>query len=87
MLTRYEDLRFPYEAGGMETLWYIDDDPDLEANILRARRLERFLAQPFDGTELWIGTLGEYASLGDTLRGCRAILAGEYDALPEDMLS
>lgn len=86
LLTRHADLRIGYERGGPETLWYIDDDPALHENLIRARRLERFLTQPLFGTEPWTGVVGEYVSLDETIRGCRAILNGEYDDVAEEAL-
>jgi F-type H+-transporting ATPase subunit beta len=84
LLQRYMDLHPVFESGGIETLWYIDDDPQVEQTILRARRLQRFLTQPFYGTEPWTGLLGQLVPLEETIRGCQAILHGEYDALPEE---
>lgn len=83
LMTRYDELRYPYDAGGPETLWYIDDDPNLEETLLRARRIDRFLTQPSFGLEPWTGTVGEYVSLADAIAGCQAILDGKYDDLEE----
>jgi F-type H+-transporting ATPase subunit beta len=84
LLHRYMDIHPVVEAGGVEALWYINDDPLLEQTIIRARRLQRFLTQPFYGAEPWTGLLGQLIPLEETLKGCQAILRGEYDALPED---
>jgi F-type H+-transporting ATPase subunit beta len=54
--------------------------------VSRARRLQRFLAQPFVVTEAFTGVAGKSVALADTLAGCRAILDGETDALPESAL-
>ena len=86
LLYRYADLHVGYEHGGMDTLWYIDDDPHLEETITRARQLHCFLTQPLYGAEPWTGTLGCYLSLEETVAGCRAILQGDTDNLPEDVL-
>jgi F-type H+-transporting ATPase subunit beta len=50
----------------------------------RARRLQRFLTQPFAVTQAFTGKPGRQVPLAETLRGCRAILDGAGDALPED---
>jgi F-type H+-transporting ATPase subunit beta len=84
LLQRYMDLHPVVEAGGIEALWYIDDDPQVLQTIGRARRLQRFLTQPFYGAEPWTGIIGQLVSLEETIRGCQAILNGDYDALPEE---
>ena len=53
----------------------------------RTRRLDVFLTQPFHGTEIWMGEPGETVSLADSLDGCRRILNGEFDEVPEAALS
>src|SRR6266516_1688118 len=50
----------------------------------RSRRVQRFFTQPFSSAEPWTGTLGQHVSLTETIRGCQAILAGQYDHLPEE---
>ena len=86
LLQRYADLRQPMEAYnmGIDALWYIQDDPNLGPEINRARRLDRFLTQNFYGAEPWTGVLGELVSVEETVAGCRAILDGTVDTLPED---
>lgn len=86
LFQRYADLRQPMEQYKMDanTLWYIEDDPALVSDINRARRLDRFLTQPFYGAEPWSGTLGQLVPLESTIDGCQAILAGTVDALPEE---
>lgn len=84
LMTRYGELRFPYDAGGPETLWYIDDDPNLEETLIRGRRIDRFLTQPLFGLEPWTGTIGQYVSLSDTVKGCEDILDGKYDEVDEE---
>jgi len=86
LLQRYADLRAPMDTYGMgiDALWYIQDDPHLAADITRARRLDRFLTQNFYGAEPWTGVIGELVSVEETLAGCRAILDGTVDTLPED---
>jgi F-type H+-transporting ATPase subunit beta len=46
--------------------------------------VQRFLTQPFYVAEPWTGTLGQHVPLVETMRGCQAILAGQYDHLPEE---
>ena len=84
MLRRYVDLHEAYERTGVDAFWYIEDDPNLRRDIARARRVQRFFTQPFSSAEPWTGTLGQHVSLTETMRGCQAILAGQYDHLPED---
>ncbi len=86
LLQRYSDLRAPMDTHnmGVDALWYIEDDPHLAEEINRARRLDRFLTQPFYGAEPWTGIIGELVSVADTVAGCQAILNGQYDKLPEE---
>ncbi len=51
--------------------------------VARARRIQRFLSQPFHVAEVFTGSPGKYVSLSDTLSGFKGILEGEYDHLPE----
>ena len=51
--------------------------------VSRARRIQRFLSQPFHVAETFTGTAGEYVKLEDTIKGFKGILAGEYDHLSE----
>jgi F-type H+-transporting ATPase subunit beta len=51
--------------------------------VLRARKIERFLSQPFHVAEVFTGSPGKYVSLKDTISGFKGILAGDYDHLPE----
>ena len=48
-----------------------------------ARKIQRFLSQPFHVAEVFTGSPGKYVALKDTIRGFKAIIAGEYDHLPE----
>ena len=52
-------------------------------SILRARKIERFLSQPFFVAEVFTGSPGKYVTLKDTIRGFKGILEGEYDHIPE----
>ncbi|MEE8482032.1 MAG: F0F1 ATP synthase subunit beta, partial [Acidiferrobacterales bacterium] len=56
---------------------------DDKVMVQRARKIQRFLSQPFFVAEVFTGTPGKYVSLKDTIRGFRAIVDGEYDHLPE----
>jgi F-type H+-transporting ATPase subunit beta len=51
--------------------------------VARARKIQRFLSQPFHVAETFTGSPGKYVSLKDTIRGFKAIVDGEYDHLPE----
>ena len=51
--------------------------------VARARKIERFLSQPFFVAEVFTGSPGKYVSLKDTIRGFKGILDGEYDHIPE----
>ncbi len=57
-------------------------DDDKQA-VTRARKIQRFLSQPFFVAEVFTGSPGKYVSLKDTLSAFKAILAGDHDALPE----
>jgi F-type H+-transporting ATPase subunit beta len=77
-LARYEDLKDIIAMLGLEQLTV--EDRDL---VNRARRLERFLTQPFFATEQFSGMKGKEVSLQDALDGCERILADEFKDLPE----
>jgi F-type H+-transporting ATPase subunit beta len=51
--------------------------------VARARKIQRFLSQPFHVAEVFTGTKGKYVSLKDTIRGFREIVDGKHDSLPE----
>jgi F-type H+-transporting ATPase subunit beta len=51
--------------------------------VARARKIERFLSQPFHVAEIFTGSPGKYVSLKDTISGFQGILEGQYDDLPE----
>jgi F-type H+-transporting ATPase subunit beta len=57
--------------------------PEDKLAVARARKIQRFLSQPFHVAETFTGTPGKYVSLKDTIRGFKAIVDGEYDHLPE----
>lgn len=78
LLARYEELQDVIAILGMEELSEEDRDA-----VLRARRIQRFLTQPFFVSEQFTGMPGRYVQLHDTLRGFRQILEGEHDDLSE----
>ncbi|MDE2273740.1 MAG: F0F1 ATP synthase subunit beta, partial [Gammaproteobacteria bacterium] len=51
--------------------------------VQRARKIQRFLSQPFHVAEVFTGSPGKYVPLKETIRGFKGIVAGEYDNLPE----
>lgn len=84
LLQRYRELHYQVEKYGLDSLFYLDQRQEDEVMVGRARRLHRFLTQPFFGTEPWTGMPGQYVKLEETLAGCQAILAGQVDAWPEE---
>ena len=77
-LQRYKELKDIIAILGMDEL--SDDD---KLTVSRARKLERFLSQPFFVAEVFTGASGKYVPLKETIAGFKAIVEGEYDALPE----
>jgi F-type H+-transporting ATPase subunit beta len=57
--------------------------PDDKQSVARARRIQRFLSQPFTVAEVFTGSPGKYVSLKETIRGFKMIVDGECDHLPE----
>ncbi|CAN5192938.1 F0F1 ATP synthase subunit beta [soil metagenome] len=78
VLQRYKDLQDIIAILGMEEL--SDDD---KQTVARARRIQRFLSQPFFVAEQFTGNSGQYVSLKDTIKGFQEILAGKHDDKPE----
>ncbi|MEJ2565459.1 MAG: F0F1 ATP synthase subunit beta [Gammaproteobacteria bacterium] len=78
VLQRYKELKDIIAILGMDEL--SEDDKQI---VSRARKIQRFLSQPFTVAEVFTGTPGKYVSLKDTISGFKAIVAGEYDHLPE----
>ena len=78
VLQRYKELKDIIAILGMDEL--SEDD---KMTVARARKIERFLSQPFHVAEVFTGSPGIYVSLKDTISGFKGILAGEYDHLPE----
>ncbi|MBT3347062.1 MAG: F0F1 ATP synthase subunit beta [Thiotrichales bacterium] len=77
-LQRYKELKDIIAILGMDEL--SEDD---KKTVSRARKIQRFLSQPFFVAEVFTGTPGKYVSLADTISGFKAIIDGEYDHLPE----
>ncbi|QOG35988.1 F0F1 ATP synthase subunit beta [Neisseria gonorrhoeae] len=77
-LQKYKELRDIIAILGMDEL----SDEDKLA-VMRARKIQRFLSQPFHVAEVFTGSPGKYVALRDTIAGFKAILNGEYDHLPE----
>jgi len=78
VLQRYKELKDIIAILGMDEL--SEEDKRV---VFRARKIQRFLSQPFSVAEVFTGTKGAYVSLKETIRGFKGILNGEYDHLPE----
>jgi len=78
VLQRYKDLQDVIAILGMEELSEED-----KATVARARKIQRFLTQPFFVSEIFTGRPGKYVTLVETIRGFKEILEGKHDALPE----
>jgi F-type H+-transporting ATPase subunit beta len=78
VLQRYKDLQDIIAILGMDEL-----GPDDKQTVYRARKIQRFLSQPFHVAEIFTGTKGEYVKTEDTVRGFKEILEGKYDDVPE----
>ncbi len=77
-LQRYKELRDIIAILGMDELSEED-----RLTVARARKIQRFLSQPYFVAEVFTGAKGRYVPLKDTIRAFKAIVAGEYDHLPE----
>ncbi len=77
-LQKYKELRDIIAILGMDEL-----SPDDKLAVARARKIQRFLSQPFHVAEVFTGSPGKYVSLKDTIRGFKMIVSGELDNLPE----
>jgi F-type H+-transporting ATPase subunit beta len=77
-LQRYKELRDIIAILGMDEL-----APEDKLAVSRARKIQRFLSQPFTVAQNFTGTPGKYVSLKDTIKGFKMIVNGECDALPE----
>lgn len=77
-LQRYKELRDIIAILGMDEL-----SPEDKLSVTRARKIQRFLSQPFHVAEVFTGTPGKYVPLKETIRGFKMIVDGECDQLPE----
>ena len=77
-LQRYKELRDIIAILGMDEL-----APEDKLAVARARKIQRFLSQPFHVAEVFTGSPGKYVTLKDTIKGFKGIVEGEYDHLPE----
>ena len=78
ILQRYKELRDIIAILGMDEL-----SPEDKLAVSRARKIQRFLSQPFTVAEVFTGSPGKYVTLKDTIKGFKMIVDGECDALPE----
>jgi F-type H+-transporting ATPase subunit beta len=78
ILQRYKQLQDIIAILGMDELSEED-----RLTVSRARKVERFLSQPFHVAEVFTGAPGVFVELADTIKGFKAVCAGEYDHLPE----
>jgi F-type H+-transporting ATPase subunit beta len=78
VLQRYKDLQDIIAILGMDEL-----SPEDKLMVYRARKIQRFLSQPFHVAEVFTGKSGKYVSTADTIRGFREILDGKHDDVPE----
>ena len=78
-MQRYKELQDIISILGMEEL--SEDD---KVTVYRARKVQRFLSQPFHVAETFTGVPGKYVPIKDTIRGFKAIIDGEMDSYPEN---
>jgi F-type H+-transporting ATPase subunit beta len=78
VLQKYKSLQDIIAILGMDELSEED-----KLTVSRARKIQRFLSQPFHVAEIFTGTPGVFVKVEDTIKGFKAIVAGEYDHLPE----
>jgi F-type H+-transporting ATPase subunit beta len=77
-LQRYKELRDIIAILGMDEL-----APEDKLAVARARKIQRFLSQPFHVAEVFTGAPGKYVPLKETIKGSKGIVNGDYDHLPE----
>jgi F-type H+-transporting ATPase subunit beta len=77
-LQRYKDLQDIIAILGLDEL-----SPDDKLTVYRARKIQRFLSQPFHVAEVFTGVSGQYVPVADTVRGFKEILDGKHDDVPE----
>lgn len=78
VLQKYKDLQDIIAILGMDEL-----SPEDKLTVYRARKIQRFLSQPFHVAEIFTGTPGQYVSIAETVRGFKEILEGKHDDVPE----
>ena len=78
VLQRYKDLQDIIAILGMDELAPAD-----KLTVLRARKIQRFLSQPFSVAQVFTGTEGKQVPVEETVRGFKEILDGKHDAVPE----
>jgi F-type H+-transporting ATPase subunit beta len=78
ILQRYKSLQDIIAILGMDELSEED-----KVTVARARKIERFLSQPFHVAEVFTGSPGKFVELADTIKGFRGLCEGKYDHLPE----
>lgn len=78
VLQRYKDLQDIISILGMDEL-----SPEDKLTVYRARKIQRFLSQPFHVAEVFTGVPGQYVSIAETIRGFKEILDGKLDDVPE----
>jgi F-type H+-transporting ATPase subunit beta len=78
VLQRYKDLQDIIAILGMDEL-----SPEDKLTVFRARKIQRFLSQPFHVAEVFTGTAGQYVSIAETVRGFKEILEGKHDDVAE----
>ncbi len=78
VLQKYKDLQDIIAILGMDEL-----SPEDKLTVYRARKIQRFLSQPFHVAEIFTGTKGQYVSIAETVRGFKEILEGKHDDVPE----
>jgi F-type H+/Na+-transporting ATPase subunit beta len=79
VLQRYRDLQDIIAILGMDEL-----SPEDKLMVLRARKIQRFLSQPFHVAEIFTGSKGQYVTTAETVRGFKEILEGKHDEVPEN---
>jgi F-type H+-transporting ATPase subunit beta len=78
VLQRYKDLQDIIAILGMDEL-----SPEDKVTVQRARKIQRFLSQPFHVAEVFTGSKGQYVPVSETVRGFKEILDGKHDDVPE----
>jgi F-type H+/Na+-transporting ATPase subunit beta len=78
VLQRYKDLQDIIAILGMDEL-----SPEDKVTVQRARKIQRFLSQPFHVAEVFTGFKGQYVPVSETVRGFKEILDGKHDDVPE----